>query len=237
MFYTFGLKIYSMIRFLGPFTNPSKALGVEASRTILHIHCFGFEILFGKTRAFKALRIPFRFEGRLRNVLLYDFFYLSQIMNESGQMKPIVVWIVDSYTFCCLKCVHNIRYVDVGIAFVDQIVQLLQGFYYAGFEFVELQPSFALFANEIYAHIRMHFGVSFADTLFQWIVFVDGVVTVVADWFWSEFSFRPQKFGRIDVSDASLDAFLQNEKANFSGKKNAHLRSRDTLIYFGTVQN
>jgi len=65
-------------------------------------------------------------------------------MDESSQLEPFLVRMFSSDPLSSLESVDGVGEVDVGIRFVDHVVQLVQGFQDGGLEVVELEPLFVL---------------------------------------------------------------------------------------------
>lgn len=65
-------------------------------------------------------------------------------MDESSQLKPLLVRMFSSDPLSCLESVDGIREIDVGIRLVDQVVQLVQSLQDGGLEVVEFEPLFVL---------------------------------------------------------------------------------------------
>ena len=70
--------------------------------------------------------------------------HLSKVMDESSQLKPLLVRMLSPDPLGCLESVDRVWKVDVGIGLVDQVVQFVQGVEDGGFEVVELEPLFVL---------------------------------------------------------------------------------------------
>lgn len=58
----------------------------------------------------------------------HDF---SEIVDECGEMQPVVLGKFFSCTFSSLKCMHNVRQRRVRVGLIDELVQLLERLAYS----------------------------------------------------------------------------------------------------------
>lgn len=124
--------------------------------------------------------------------------HFSQIMNETSQMEPVIFRIIFPYPLSSLEGMDYVGNIDIWITFIHQFVKFFQSVPDVGFEMGETQPRLHFITDEFHGLIRVHVQISFPDSLFDRVIFVDGVVSELSDWLLGKSWFGSQKFGRID---------------------------------------
>ena len=95
---------------------------------------------------------------------------LTEIVDESSQVEPFLVRMLSPDFFGRLEGMHDVGHVNVGIRFVNEVVQLLESSHDRHPNLVELTPFLAFPLYELDALVGVHLQVSLKDSLLDGIL-------------------------------------------------------------------